>query len=560
MSKELHFEIFLKKNRNAGWALHDALPVRDDAIRKAHALLREFKDGSVLVTKENFDDGERKFRSVPIFEGGHDRYQIETDNDREATLPCLTPDDLAKPHARETIRRSLTGWFERNKAVPMELLHRPDLVETLEASGTELQHAVQKIAVASAQDSDADVQTFVKQLNDLVQRGLKRIYKDQRDGRIPTYPKGKDFAEVAADIHAKDSRAYTLRGAMADALMGKRSYGDKLDALLDMSEQLPEDEKAREFARAEVDGYLADVIGFEAGGEALLGKCNDLGETIERLICLYDGDPHADAMNMAPSGARRMAKRISAGELDECRTYIGQRLLKELEKPKRLRPKSVREEVRLARELAQKLVTCAGQDLPLDQMSKAFTARSARLLQPETIDELLRFSNDASEELDRLLQLEENIVGDANKAKLAGYVRTALGSNQTDQYFVRGDGKPLERMSLLTSHQTRILRSKFNEADKADLSGMIDQMGLKIIDDTKILNAVEAGPRPALDKAEGLLKLATAGALPAGQCRTDAQARALRQIKSEMGLKEAQTPEARPKLVNIQTMLQQLAS
>ena len=560
MSKELHFEIFLKKNSKSGWSLFDAMPVRDDAIRKAHSLLREFKDGSVRVTKEKFDDGERKFRSVTIFEGGQDRYKIETENDAKASLPCLTPDDLAKPHARETIRRSLTSWFERNKAVPMELLHRPDLVETLEASGTELQHAVQKIAVASAQDSDADVQTFVKQLNDLVQRGLKRVYKDQRDGRVPTYPKGKEFAEVAADIHAKDSRAYTLRGAMADALKDKRSYGDKLDALLAMSEQLPEDEKAREFARAEVDGYLADVIGFDAGREALLGKCNDLGETLERLICLYDGDPNSDAMNMAPSGARRMAKRIAAGELAECRSFIGQQVLKELERPKRLRPKSVREEVRLARELAQKLVTCAGLDLPLDQMSKAFTARSARLLQPETIDELLRFSNDASEELDRLLQLEENIVGDANKAKLAGYVRTALGSNQTDQYFVRGDGKPLERMSLLTSHQTRVLRSKFNEADKADLAGMIDQMGMKIIDDTKILNAVEAGPRPALDKAEGLLKLATAGALPAGQCRTDAQARALRQIKSEMGLKEAQAPEARPKLMNIQTMLQKLAS
>ncbi|MDM7985124.1 MAG: hypothetical protein QUV02_11800 [Maricaulis sp.] len=560
MSKELHFEIFLKKNRKSGWALHDALKDRDDAIRKAHGLLREFKDGSVRVTKEKFDEAERKFRSVAIFEGGQDRYKIETENDAKASLPCLTPDDLSKPHARDTIRRSLTGWFERNKAIPMELLHRPDLVETLEASGTELQHAVQKIAVASAQDSDADVQTFVKQLNDLVQKGLKRIYKDQRDGRIPEYPKGKPFAEVAADIHASDSRAYTLRGAMADALKDKRSYGDKLDALLDMSEHLPEEEKAREFARTEVDGYLTDVIGFDAGRDALLGKCNDLGETVERLICLYDGDPHADAMSLAPSGARRMAKRIAAGELDECRSTIAQQLLKELERPKRLRPKSVREEVRLARELAQKLVTCAGQDLPLEQMSKAFTARSARLLQPETIDELLRFSNDANEEIERLLGLEENIVGDANKRKLAGYVRTALGSNKTDQYFVRGEGRPLERMSLMTSLQTRILRSKFCEEDKMDLAQMIDQLGMKIIDDTKILNAVEAGPQPALDKAAGLLKLATAGALPVGECRNDAQARALRQIKSEMGLKEAQAPDARDKLVNIQTMLQKLAS
>ena len=559
MSQEKHFEIFLKKNSKSGWALFDAFTDRDTAIRKAHSLLAEFKDGSVRVTKEKFDNAERTFRSVPIFEGGKDRYQIETDNKAEASLPCLTPDDLAKPHARDTIRRALTGWFERNKAVPMELLHRPDLVETLEASGTELQHAVQKIAVASAQDSAADVQTFVKQLNDLVQKALTRVYKDGRDGRITTYPKGEDFSKVAAKIHQNDPRAYALRSAMADALKNKKNYGDKLDALLDMADDLPADEAAQEFARAEVDGYLTDVIGFEAGRDALLGKCNDLGEAVERLICIYDGDPDADAMNLAPAAAKRMAKRIAAKQLDGCRSALAQQLLKELEKPKRLRPKSVREEVRLARELAQKLVTCAGQDLPLDQMSKAFTARSARLLQPETIDELLRFTNDVNEELDRLLGLEENIVGEANKRKLAGYVRTTIGSNPMDQHFVRGPGKPLERMSLLTSHQTRILRGGFTAEDKADLAAMIDKLGMKIIDDTKILNAVEAGPRPALDKAEGLLRLATAGALPVGECRNDAQARALRQIKSEMGLKEAATPEARPKLVNIQTMLQQLA-
>ena len=98
-----------------------------------------------------------------------------------------------------------------------------------------------------------------QKLNDLVQKGLKRIYKDQRDGRIPEYPRASRLPRSPRT--STPGRAYTLRGAMADALKDKRSYGDKLDALLDMSEHLPEEEKAREFARAEVDGYLTDVMG-----------------------------------------------------------------------------------------------------------------------------------------------------------------------------------------------------------------------------------------------------------------------------------------------------------
>ena len=71
---------------------------------------------------------------------------------------------------------------------------------------------------------------------------------------------------------------------------------------------------------------------------------------------------------------------------------------------------------------------------------------------------------------------------------------------------------------------------------------------------------IENGKRPALDTAEALLKLATAGALPLGECCADAQARALRKIKSEMGMKEAQAPEARDKLMQIQGMLQDLTA
>jgi hypothetical protein len=559
MSEKVHYEVFLKKNQKLGWALFEARDERDDAIKLAHAVMSKNPIGSVRVTKERFDEVERTFRSVPIWESGSDEYKPEVEKTGEASLPCLSIDDLSKPHARESIKRVLSSWLERCQVVPMELLHRADLVEQLEASKTDMQHAIQKFAVARAQNSDASVHGYVKQLNDLSQQAVARIYQDTRAGKLPTYGTDQKFSAIAASIHASDNRAYLLRAAMADRLKSEKKYADKLEALLDMAEDLG-DGDVREFGLSEIDSYIGEVISFEPGRDALVGRCEDLGEMLERLICLYDGDFGSETLGMAPHVARRLARKIGEGSLDATRSVIADNLLSGLERRQRLRPSSVREEVRLAREFAQKLVMEAGgAGLPLDALNAAFTARSARLLSSDTIDEFLRHCRDCDEELERLLSLEENLVGEENKRKLAGYVRSLIVQHNTESHYLRGPGQPLERLASLTAHQARVMRGKYPDTEKAELASVLDALGMKVIGETKILNAVEAGDRPALDKAAGLLKLATAGALPIGDCSADAQARALRHLKSKMGLAEAQNdPAAKDKLRLIQRMLGQI--
>jgi hypothetical protein len=446
------------------------------------------------------------------------------------------------------------------KVIPMELLHRADLVESLEASGTDLQHAVQKVAIARAQTDDASVAKLVKQLNELIQNSLSRIYGDVRKKRLPTYPQDKNFATVVNDLFEKNTSSYLLRAVIVDHLKAEQSYDAKLNAVLALSDNLPEAADPHEYARAEIDSFLGEIIRFEAGFDALLGKCKDLGETLERLTCIYDGDRGASSLNLAPSAAKRMAEKIDAGELSECRTVIAQKLLKELERPRRLRPSSIRQEVRMLRELAQKLVMGAGNILPIDALNAAFQARSSRLLTTENIDELLKHSRDPGEELDRLIKLEENLVGEENKKKLAGFVRGQMGSHDCQSHYLQGGGQPLERLAALTALQANVIKGGYPKKEKAELAAAFDSLGMKIIDESKILNAVEAGARPALDKATAFLKLATAGALPVGECASDAQARALRHLQSQMGLAEAADEEAKPKLRAIQSMLGVIAA
>jgi hypothetical protein len=555
MSDGVHYEIFFKKHAKASWSLVEAMKDREKAIGMAQKLLKQNAQASVRVNKERFNEEHRTYRTIPIFEEGAEKMGDVKEKTGSADLPCMAPDDLAKPLARDAIHRALTHWLERREVTVLELLHRPDLAEALEGTDTDLQHAVQKVAIASAKDSEASVHAYVKQLNELIKQAVTRLYQDDRAKRLPK-PGGK--AKLAEIVEAAGaSTGYRLRAALAARLRKAGAYGKKLDVLVELAEENLADESADLAAKEEIDSFLAGVLGLPAGIKALLGETRDLGETIDRLVSLYEGDP-AELMS-APVAASAMADRLKQGELGQCRTVICRTLLAELEKPKRLRPACIHKELEFSRLLAQKLVMTASPDLPADVLIKIFTERSARLLQPETIDELQHKSGDIDGQVTALISLTDNLVGDQNRVKLAGYIRSLLGSHGAESHFVRGAGPALARLSALAGHQRKVQASEFEAEDKADLARLFDALGLKLIDESKILNAIEGGAQPVLDRAAGLMRLATAGAMPQGDCTADAQARALRLLRSPQGAQEAQAPDAKSKLMDIQTMLASLS-
>ena len=74
-------------------------------------------------------------------------------------------------------------------------------------------------------------------------------------------------------------------------------------------------------------------------------------------------------------------------------------------------------------------------------------------------------------------------------------------------------------------------------------------------DQTLVVFTSDNGPWLAVKERGG-----SAGALPEGECSNDAQARALRHLKSPAGLQEAQSADGKPKLRAIQSMLGQIQS
>src|SRR5262249_15609832 len=146
---QIHYEIFRRVGAKGGWTLHEVQSSRDKAIQTAQALMAGEKATGVKVVKETYNDDTGDYLSLKIFEEGLNQVKIEQNaEDAPHALPCFKPDDLYSYHARTTMARLLTDFLSRNKVTITELIHRADLLEKLEATGTVYQHAIQKVAVA----------------------------------------------------------------------------------------------------------------------------------------------------------------------------------------------------------------------------------------------------------------------------------------------------------------------------------------------------------------------------------------------------------------------------
>lgn len=550
---KVHFEVFFKKHPKAEWALVEALNDRTDAIALADRLVAKAPRGSARVARETWNDAGGTFSSVTIHEVGAERFSVPDAKTGEATLPCVTPEDLAGPAARDTVRRALAPWLERQEICPLELLYRPDMAEALDACESDLQHAIQKVAIARAQNSDASVHAYVRLLTELVEKAIEKARKDAR--RKAQDPRNASFRELTEKIYSEGSAETRLRRAIAERLATAPGMARKAEMLLDFHDDLPEEPEARAFAAKQADAFLAEMLSFDRALNQIIGQSRDLGSHVERLTSVFAGTQTHPSMTAAPDNARRLAAKFSARELPDSKGEIARRVLDALRQPKRFKPSNVLEEIALARSLAQRLIAASGDHLNPEALVEAFTVRSARLLSPESIDEALKGAPTPGDEIARLLSMEDNLVGEQNKVKLAGYVRARLTAQKTVSWFAKGPGQPFERLAHLASLQKRAWKGTFPESAKAEMSEVFDQLGMVIIHDNQLFDRISASNLPALDRAAGLLRLAAQDILPVGRCQQDAQARAMRLLSSEMGRAEARADNGPAKLQELQGLL-----
>jgi hypothetical protein len=560
---QVHYELFVRHTPGAPWKLEMAGENRAQVIEAAEALFAEGRVAAVRVSKETLDCDSREFQSVSILskgkvEAGRKRKVIE---DREPL--CVTPEDLYSAHARDRIGLLLEGWLNRNQATPFELLHRPDLVEKLDAANNELQHAVQKIAVPEAQARGISVHELIRSFQRLIERAIARVLGDARKGRFPDLAK-ESFAHAVERVAAEPDAVYLVGAAVAGGLTQADAWSDKVMLLLDLADAAPKDGAARRIAFEVLEQPLSEILESRAGLIDLLGADLDLGGQLAAMTRLAACDAVRTLVAIEPrvaqslppleGAATRLAEWLSQPAFAATRAALGRRVLRELMGPRRLRPASPRDEIELLRALGMALTAAAGQLLPLENVQEAFAARSRTLVTAEFVEALLGRDGAARDEAELLIWLSENVVGAVNKRQAARYLASHVGSLRFEKEMRAGADSPAQRLALLAAMQRGAGRAGLDPADVVPIQAKFGEVGGLVEGDARLSLALAQAHAPVMHRLNLLLKLAVGEAAPLGPAADRARAAALKLLRSDAT--RAELASIPGQLVQVRDMLQ----
>ncbi|HRJ64965.1 MAG TPA: hypothetical protein PLR59_11525, partial [Brevundimonas sp.] len=284
MAGPVHYEVYVRKTAPAPWSLQMATEDRAHAVQTAEDMLADDRAAAVRVTKETLDPDTMEFNSVTVLTRGAPEVQRKRVVPEDQAGPrCSAPQDFYAPHARETIGRVLEDWLARNGVTAFELLHRPDLAEKLEASGVELQHAIQKIAVPESQEVGQPVHDLMRHYQKLSDQAVERVILA---GRRNLFPSLEDcsIADIAHRMAGQPDRAFIMGGVVCGALKGLRGGRARLDRLMDLAERAPLDGAPHAMVMVPIEQLLCEMLGTRTSLADVLGPSLDQGASLAAVV------------------------------------------------------------------------------------------------------------------------------------------------------------------------------------------------------------------------------------------------------------------------------------
>lgn len=549
---EVHFEVFVRKTPNAPWRLEGATENRAQAVELAESLFKARKVAAARVSKEVLDPQTREYSSYLVMQiGACEEQKKKPVKEAKAEPPCVGPQDLYSGHAREKVGRLLEEWLRRRKVTAFELLHRPDLAESLERSGMEVLHAVQMISVADNQASGAPLHDLIRAYQKLADQTIERVIQAGRKKLFPDLDK-EPIATLAVRLADNPERHFQMGGAMARKLADAPDWKTKVDRLLDCAEAAPEEPKARALVRVVVEQVLSEILGSRAGLAELLGPELDRGAGLLALtrllapseveaVCAVD----ASVTPLLPEltgPAGRLAVLMRADEFGALRTALGRKVVAELNGGMRLRPSDPEGEIAVLRALATVLTACAGRLLSLEEVQAAFLERSKQLTASEFVTALTQNRTSALAECQALLRMAENVTGALNRRRAAEWITTCVESLKFEREFrAGGPENALMRLQALAGLDRSARRVNLSEGDQRAVCARLGDVGGMIEADSRLLAQLMRSPAALPQKATLLVRMATGELAPIGPAADRAKVELLKLLKA---------PETRAQIIS----------
>lgn len=548
MAGPVHYELYIRKTAPSPWSLMLATESRQHAVDSAEETLRDKQAVAVRVTKETLDPDTMEFNSVTVLTRG----VPETPKKRVASADdqpnCLGPQDLYSPHARELIGRVLEDWLKRNGVTAFELLHRPDLVEKLEASGVEVQHAIQKVAIPESQATGQASHELIRHYQRLVEQAMGRVLSAGRKGTFPDLA-NRSLADFSEKLAGAPDRGFVMGGVVAAALKGIKGTRARLDRLMDLADRAPMEGAPRAMVMVPIEQILSELLASRSNLSEVLGPALDQGGSLAAVVrmvapreieALIDRDPRmALLMPVVDGPARRLGLRLEAGEYPILAAALARMVLRELMGPRRLRPADAAGEIDILRTLAISLTATAGRLLTLDEVQAAFNERSKSIVTADFVQAYVTLCDTVLCEAEQLTRLCENVTGAANKRSAARWLAACVTSLRFESELRIGGPTPSQKLMALAQLNRSVVAAALAEHDATQITTAIGHVGGVVEAEARLTAQIARASAPAPKKLAALLRLAAGETAPLGPAADRAKAEAIKLFR---------TPESRAAL------------
>ena len=545
MAGPIHYEVYVRKTAPSAWSLLIATEDRKHAMETAEDQMNDRLAVAVRVTKETLDPETMEFNSLTILTLGLPEQKTRAKPQAPPQPACSHPAELYSPHSRALIGRVLEEWLKRQGVTAFELLHRPDLAERLEASGVELQHAVQKIAVPESQASGQDVHAMVRHYQKLAEQTIARLLKAGRAGQFPSV-EDRPIAELAQRLNGATDRAFVMGGVVAGALKERRGARDRLAALMDLIDAAPPEGPPRALVVVAIEQIAAEMLAVRRNLTELLGPALDQGANLAAVVRmaaprevdqLIAMDPRMALLTPTVEGpAERLGRHLAAGEFPLLAASLARMVVQELASPRRLRPNDPVGEIDILRVLALALTATAGRLMSLDEVQTAFVERSKSLVTADFVAAYVKDCPTVLAEAEQLTRLCENVTGGANKRAAARWLSACVGSlrfeTEMRQATAGGPAVP-HKLAVLARLQRSVRAAQLGEHDEAQITTAIGAVGGVLEAETGLVEQIGRASAPLPQKLTALLKLATGQTAPSGPAADRAKAEALKLLRTK---------------------------
>jgi len=543
MAGSIHYEVYIRKTAPAPWALQMATEERAVAIQTAEELLRDDRAAAVRVTKETLDPDTMEFHSLTLLTKGAPEIKRKRLVSEDQNGPrCLAPTDLYEPLARETIGRVLEDWLKRQGVTPFELLHRPDLAEKLEASGLELQHAIQKVAVPESQSVGQPVHDLVRHYQKLAERTLERVVTAGRRGSFPGLEE-RSIADLAHRLAGKAERGFVMGGVVARALKGIRGGRARVDKLMDLAEGAPMDGPPHALVMVPIEQILCEILATRTSLADVLGPALDQGASLAAVVrmvaprevsALIAQDEKLALQIPAVTGpAARLGERLQEGQFPLLASTLARMVVRELMSPRRLRPGDAVGEIDIMRTLAMVLTATAGRLLTLEEVQSAFSERSKSIITADFVAAYVASCNTVLCEAESLTRLCENVTGNANKRSAARWLAACINSLRFESEMRSGAGgrSPAQVLMILAGLQRAVMTCALAEREEQEIVTAIGLVGGGVEAEARLILMMTRAKASLHQKLAALLKMAAGETAPLGPVADRAKAEALKLLR-----------------------------